>query len=625
MPAKRARSPLADGVDLITDIWSDQPGDFFCISTKAENGKWNDRFFATNELDRVEQYVRDHQDCDVYFCPHGFSKPKRRKEFAALPRLLWADLDEADPETVKYRPTIAFQSSPGRFTGLWETDGPVTEELNQRMTRAAGADPSGWDSTQVLRMPGTCNYKYSEQPPVSVLWEDGPDYRVTTLERQLPKQIKQKADVSGEINHNHHKASDVLKRYEKQLPQDVRQLIHAERVEEPDRSKCIFKIVASLDKADASPDEIAAVLWHNIYFTEKHGHDEGRLEAEINRCLAKLETDAPKSCIGDVLVNLSEVEPLTVDWLWKPFIPYGMVSILEGDPGEGKSFLAMHIASQVSIGGSLPGKRKLKQGKVVYLTAEDDPAYTVRPRIDSMGGDPTQMLVQQDFLSLDDKGWEQLSQAVEDWKPKLIVVDPLFAYVPAGQDMYKPNVIRALLSRFKSLAEKTGAAVLVIRHLTKTKHEKAIYQGGGSVDVIGAARSAIRVIKNPDDPTERLVLHIKHNISERGQSWAYKLEAKGGRKVPEFRWVGPSSLTIDDIMAGERGEEASALDRAVEYLRDELKDGPKPTKVVEDHAERHSISKRTLDRARQTLGIRPQKTKSGWQLALPEKQVSSSA
>src|SRR5690606_1870011 len=102
--------------------------------------------------------------------PHGFTKPERNKNFAAIPKLLWADLDEADPRTCAIKPTIAIESSPGRFAGLWLVDAPMTEEINRRLTYFLGADKSGWDLTQVLRVPGTNNYKYNSNPRVRILW-----------------------------------------------------------------------------------------------------------------------------------------------------------------------------------------------------------------------------------------------------------------------------------------------------------------------------------------------------------------------------------------------------------------------------------------------------------------------
>tara|TARA_R110002051_G_scaffold320520_5_gene406011 strand:- start:10725 stop:11711 length:987 start_codon:yes stop_codon:yes gene_type:complete len=319
----------------------------------------------------------------------------------------------------------------------------------------------------------------------------------------------------------------------------------------------------------------------------------------------------------DAFIDLSKITAREIDWLMEPLIPYGMITIMEGDPGVGKSYLAMHIASQVSVGGSLPGAKKVRRGRVLYLSAEDDLAYTIRPRIDAMGGDPKRIRVQADYLSLDEDGLQELFDEVRRKPPSLIIMDPLFAYVPSSQDMYRPNVIRSLLSQLRDIAEYADTAVVVVRHLTKAKRDKAIYQGGGSMDVIGAARSAFLVAEHPDDPEQKIVAHVKHNIAPRGKSWVYELVQEVPEGVPILKWMGPSQLTIDDLLGSDGGDRETALDTAIDLLREQLKKGSKPVSEIEAQGERRNISKRTIDRARKEIGIVAKKSRNGWVLSLP--------
>ena len=317
-------------------------------------------------------------------------------------------------------------------------------------------------------------------------------------------------------------------------------------------------------------------------------------------------------------IDLSDVEARQIEWLMPPLIPLGMITIMEGDPGVGKSYLAMHMAAQVSIGGSLPGVEKLPKGRVLYISAEDDAEYTIRPRIDAMGGDPTRIRIQAEYAALDDEGIAKLMGEVRQNPPRLIIIDPLFAYVPGTTDMYRPNLIRALLSELKEVAEYDQTAVLLVRHLTKTKRDKAIYQGMGSMDVIGAARSAFLVAQHPDEPEWKVVAHLKFNLSERGQSWVYELVKKKEDQLPALRWVGPSELTVEDLLGAGDGDRQSARDEAIDFLRDELKGGPKPAKVMEEKAKAVGIAKRTLDRAREDIGIVARKRREGWVWSLPD-------
>lgn len=315
-------------------------------------------------------------------------------------------------------------------------------------------------------------------------------------------------------------------------------------------------------------------------------------------------------------IPLSDVEALEVKWLMPPLIPFSMITIMEGDPGVGKSYLAMHIAVQVSINGSLPGVKKLKGGHVLYLSNEDDPAYTIRPRIEAMGGDLELIRVQDEYMSLDEDGLNALMDEVRRRPPRLIVIDPLFAYVPAAQDMYRPNVIRSLLAQLKDIAEYDDTAILIVRHLTKSKRDKAIYQGGGSMDVIGAARSAFLVAEHPDDPTIKVVAHVKHNIAPRGKSWTYRLVEPRPGAIPVLEWIGESELTAEDLLNTGDRQRKSAVDIAVDYLREELKDGPRAVADLEAKALELGISKRTLDRAREEMDVEAKKHKEGWILTL---------
>jgi RecA-family ATPase len=316
--------------------------------------------------------------------------------------------------------------------------------------------------------------------------------------------------------------------------------------------------------------------------------------------------------------QLSSVEPMQVNWLMEPLIPYGMTTIAEGDPGIGKSYLTMHIAAQVSVGGSLPNAPRIKKGRVLILSGEDDPAFTIRPRIDAMGGDPTMIRFQSSYASLDEDGLELLMKEVRRNPPSLIIIDPLFAYIPSGQDMYKPNVIRPLLAQLTEVAQYNETALLIVRHLTKSKRDKAIYQGAGSIDVIGAARSAFLVAQHPDDETIKVVAHIKHNLSERGQSWQYRLVQKDDSKHPILEWIGPTDLTAEDLLSPRDDHQPSALDVAIDFLRLNLKESELSAEWLQSEAATKSIALRTLDRAKDKIGIVVRKKGKRWFWALPE-------
>lgn len=315
---------------------------------------------------------------------------------------------------------------------------------------------------------------------------------------------------------------------------------------------------------------------------------------------------------------LSSVKAKSVEWLWEPLIPLGMITIMEGDPGEGKSFLAMHLASVVSNGGKLPDGTLVEQRSVVYVSAEDDAAYTIRPRVDAMGGDTQKIWIQQSDLSFDDDGFEKLISQLEEDDVGLVVVDPLVAYVPSKTDMHRSNSIRPMLGRLKEIAEDYGCSIILIRHLTKMKHDKAIHQGGGSVDLIGAARSAFLIATDPQDKNRRILAHVKHNVGPRSNSWAYQLHKAEGDEIPRLKWLGQSSLTVEDLTSNQSGAEQRPRANAIDFLRNALRDGPRKASDLQAEAEEQGISPRTLARARKKLNIKSKQQRRVWYWSLSD-------
>lgn len=266
---------------MVTRIWREQPGSWFFVCTKHRDGRWGpERAFTPDTFDMVRVFVEANRGKNVYACPHGFSRPYRQKQYAVMPKLLWADLDDADPYEMELQPTIAFQSSPGRFVGLWQTDRPVTEDLNRRLTYHVGADRGGWDSTQVLRLiPRTTNFKYAHEPKVKLLWSDGPTYRVRDLERELPKlaatskRAPPKRIFTGDIG-------KLAARF--RLNSQMRTKPCA-----TDRSSLIWHLGMTVLDQDGSVDEALAVVTNSEAFKLKYENDPRGADREIERLRTK--------------------------------------------------------------------------------------------------------------------------------------------------------------------------------------------------------------------------------------------------------------------------------------------------------------------------------------------------
>ncbi|MCL2337749.1 MAG: AAA family ATPase [Firmicutes bacterium] len=313
-------------------------------------------------------------------------------------------------------------------------------------------------------------------------------------------------------------------------------------------------------------------------------------------------------------VCLADIEPESVQWLWRPYIPKGKITLLEGDPAAGKTFIALAIATAVSTGAPFPDSNtgrpweRRAPGTVIYLTAEDGIGDTLRPRLDAMGANVANVYAmtgttdgeREDSFSFSDLAL--LEGLAVTLQPQLIVVDPLQAFLGAGVDMHRANETRPILSKLAALAEHNGCAILLLRHLSKGGTTKAIYRGMGSIDFTAAARSVLLAGCDPQDQTIRALAHIKSSLAPTGRTQGYKL-ADG------FFWTGISEMTAGAMFGSEiaTGERESKLDDAADWLRAQLNDGPQEKRDLEESAEIKGFSKRTLRRAAEELSIKSYK------------------
>jgi len=298
------------------------------------------------------------------------------------------------------------------------------------------------------------------------------------------------------------------------------------------------------------------------------------------------------------LVCIAEVEPEEVSWLWFPYIPKGKLTLLEGDPGIGKSWLALAIATGVSLGKDLPGAEAVESGNVLLASAEDGLGDTIRPRLDMMGADITKIHAIKGALDFGNGGLITLERYIEQVHPALVIIDPLVAYIGARVDIHRANETRAVMAKLADIAGTHEAAILAIRHLTKGGTLNPIYRGLGSIDFAAACRSVLMAGCDPEDNNKRGIVHIKSNLAPKGTAIGYELRGDG------FFWTGESDLTWQKILSAEDSSESkSALEEAIEFLRDELAQGAVEAKQVLSDSRNLGIAERTLNRAKSELRI----------------------
>ena len=322
------------------------------------------------------------------------------------------------------------------------------------------------------------------------------------------------------------------------------------------------------------------------------------------------------------LINMEQVEIEKIDWLLYPFIPFGKVTIVQGDPGEGKTTMVLQIIAKMTKGEAvLPSdsdesalKEKtmaLEPVNVIYQTAEDGLGDTIKPRLLSAGADCSRVMVIDDndqALTMMDA---RLEEAIIRTKARLVVLDPIQGFLGTDVDMHRANEIRPLMKRVAVLAEKYHCAIILIGHMNKNSNGKSSYRGLGSIDFQAAARSVLIVGRIKDEPEIRVVCHVKSSLAPEGKSIAFRLDKDTG-----FEWIGEYDISADDLLSGDnRGQKIHA---AKEFLQEVLTSGSVAQTKVAEEAESRGIKKKTLWNAKKELEIESVKIGNQWFWMLPE-------
>mgnify|MGYP000764909218 CR=1 FL=1 len=293
------------------------------------------------------------------------------------------------------------------------------------------------------------------------------------------------------------------------------------------------------------------------------------------------------------LIHMEDVVSKEVEWLWYPYIPYGKITIIEGDPGEGKTTLVLKLAAALSRGLPLPcdDDKEYEPIHIIYQTAEDGIEDTIKPRLEKAGADCSMIRVIDETdkeLSMTD---DRLEQAIIETKARLIILDPIQAYIGATVDMHRANEIRPVLKHLGIIAEKHNCAIILIGHMNKASGSKSTYRGLGSIDIMAAVRSLIFIGKVRKDPTTRVLIHEKSSLAPPGETMAFKLGDEEG-----FRWVGAYEISADELLDGKEGKATETkLERGRKLTRELLADKKEISiRELDEKAKEQGISGRTM-------------------------------
>ena len=298
------------------------------------------------------------------------------------------------------------------------------------------------------------------------------------------------------------------------------------------------------------------------------------------------------------IIRMSDVELTPVDWLWKPYLPFGKLSVLQGNPGEGKTYFAMHLAAACTNGKLLPNMERMEPFNVIYQTAEDGLGDTVKPRLIEAGADLDRVLVIDDSdvqLTLSD---ERIEKAIIENNARLVIIDPIQAYLGADVDMNRANEVRPIFMRLGQVAQRTGCAILLIGHLNKAAGMQSLQRGLGSIDIAAAVRSVMFIGKLKHDPTMRILTHEKSSLAPPGVSLAFSLGDEGG-----FRWVGEYDITADEMLSGVEPQRETKTQQAKDLICALLAGGKQVfSEDIDKAALERGIPGRTVRDAKRELG-----------------------
>jgi archaellum biogenesis ATPase FlaH len=379
---------------------------------------------------------------------------------------------------------------------------------------------------------------------------------------------------------------------------------------------------------------VAGQIGQELAIAACENADPDEITTEAQRSLERIRF--PRA--GQPVLGLrgDQISPTETDWFWEGYIARGCLTLFDGDPGEGKSTLTIDLAAHVSRGRDFPDASPCPQGIAIIASAEDSPSATIIPRLIAARADLANVHIVP--IARDTADGPQLLTLPEDLeilentvvrtRAILVIIDPLSAFTSNKINSRIDTDVRRLLAGLTGVAERTGAVVVVVRHLNKTAGTNAIYRGGGSIGIIAAARAAFLIGADPDDEAKKIFAPVKMNLAPKPPALAFRLVQTEGDSVAHVEWIaGETPLSASDLLRAPLEEPGTnKFQMAVEVLMEQLGAGPAPVRGVETAAKVRGVSERTLNAARKVLKIEAFKDGLGpWLLKLPNSDGSKNS
>ena len=316
---------------------------------------------------------------------------------------------------------------------------------------------------------------------------------------------------------------------------------------------------------------------------------------------------------SNLITLYSDVVTREIKWFWYPYIAYGKLTILQGDPGDGKSTMMMHLMTELSTGGALPNGTALgKPQRIIYQCSEAGTCDVVTPRLIKMGANCKNIAFineeVHDGLTLDD---ERIREAIISFEPKLVVIDPVQAYIGNESDLQIAARARRLMKRLGMWAETYDCAIVLIGHMNKNEGTKVLYRGLGSIDTIAAVRSVLQVDRDPDDNDVRIVTQIKNNLAYTGRDIRFEIrEGSGFKWLVQFGSDKPQAAVVNDGI--EAPQFATKQEEAAYLVTQMLKEKDVAAKEIIYRLSLRNIAEKTARSVKESIGARSYRKGRQW-------------
>jgi len=643
------------------------------IGFRPINGKFYERHF-NNDLEALDLIAKHGSNADIWVSMATYSDPNlsRSQENAEGFRSLWLDIDAHESNKYKsvsevLQALIRFTNGSNlpkptiiNFTGFgvhalwlfekvktreeWQPFADKLQDLAERLN--LGADPITADAARILRVAGTLNFRDSNNPTIACF-------------KQVVHQLQSFDDLGTAID-------AALLRFPA-IPKKRDKHANAKKFDCPESNSNIELVKAMLSAIDPDIDycqwrnivwSAAATGWKCSYDITRFWSAQGALwdEAAFNRVWDSFD-DVKGIGFGTLVhhaklagytgemptkpqpadkefdrgrlktVCAADIQPEHVEWLVDQTFPLGMLAVIGGQPGLGKSQISINLAAGVTTGKGLPGTGGFSHlGSVIILANEDDAARTIRPRLDAAGADTSKVHIVEgvardgadiDMFQLDQDIAELRERALQLGDVRLIIIDPPSAYLGTKVDSYKDSDVRRVLMPLGNLAQETGAMILLIVHLNKRTDGSAQQRFSGSTAWTAAPRVGYMVLEDPVNK-QRFMLPVKNNIGDDRLGYQYHIAEKlihfGGQtfKSSYIVWDQTTKRSVGELIAPPKTIKNSVVDDAKLFLEDELSKKSLPVEQIKASAKAAGISWPSVNRAKKAMAISSSKVGDGW-------------